>query len=181
MIIKMKVIHKSFIILICLLILLINGCAKQEIGLSSCQRSIDLWIEDEVRENPETDVDEFQNYIMHTYCGEEKLTNGKITTNDGYKSNVEYIQGGQIFHGPYMPSFRVTTDWLKDGNEDMKITAWWDYATMIRGIAKKNVVLTGPSNEFLEEQKSFRMGSKLYKRRTFKPFSFNRYCHYLCY
>ena len=140
--------------------LLICGCSSKiqdkitTPKIQSCENSIQFWVEDELKNNPDLNVEEFKEYIMHTYCGEEILENAKILTNNGYKSNIEYIKDGKTFHGPYISTLRSSVDWIKENIEDDAIiTCLWDYGAMIRGLAQKEVVVAGPSKEIIEDRK----------------------------
>jgi len=135
------------------------GCQKELKApsiheIQSCENSVKFWVKDELRENPDLDIEKFEQEIRSTYCGEEDLGYAKILTENGYKTQVEYIKDGYKFEGIYNPGLRKAINWLKDNiPDDAIISSWWDYGHMIRAIAKKNVVIFAPSQEFVDEMK----------------------------
>lgn len=147
-----------YILIFSIFILSISGCSKKSEyypginDIQSCENSVEFWIKDELRVNPNLNIDKFRNEILNKHCGEEVLSNAKILTKNGYKKNVEYTWNGKLFTGGYNVELRPAVEWIKNNIEDdAKITSWWDFGDMIRAISKRDVVLYGPSKEFVKD------------------------------
>ncbi len=158
--------RKIITIITLIAFLLISGCSKEtkteesepQFGIydiQSCENSVKFWVKDELRENPDLDVEQYRNEVLNTYCGEETLENARVLIENGYKTFVEHTWNNVFHSGQYMTSLRPATEWIKDNiEEDAKIISWWDYGDMIRAISQRDAVLFGPSKEFVAEFKS---------------------------